>query len=67
MRKFTHRDMPTLRALRDAYRKILAQVEECRGDATDPGELVGFALIKADIQDKFDRVGMELSRLEAAR
>jgi hypothetical protein len=64
MRKFTARDIPTIRATRDAYREILERVEEVRGDTRDVGKLVGFALIKADIQDKFETLGRHLTRLE---
>lgn len=67
MRRYTRRDLPLLRAMRDAYRNVLAHIEQTRFESTDldAGELVGFALIKAEITEKFQSVGRELSRLEA--
>lgn len=62
----THADLPVLRGLRAAYRRILHAANACKAETSDLGELLALATIIDDTQAKFEAVGRRLSRLEGA-
>jgi hypothetical protein len=64
MRNPTSSDLPILRSLRDAYRKILDAANDLKKEENDAGQLLAICTIIDEVQDKFERVGKQLSRLE---
>lgn len=66
MRKPSSSDLPLLRVLRDAYRKMLEAARECRSEEKDPGMHLAWATVTDEIQTKFEAVGIRLSQLEKA-
>lgn len=62
--RFKTQDIPTLRALREAYRSLLDKVPEVLAGETDPGLLLAGATIKADLEAKYAACGSALDRLE---
>lgn len=64
-RRFSSSDIPTLRAMRDAYRVFLDALPGVVADCqADPGMLLAAATIRADLQANFQACGRALDLLE---
>lgn len=64
MSRYTHADMPSLRALRETLRAMIASLNALKARETDLTMLVAMASIGEDLQGQYDAAGRALDRLE---
>lgn len=62
--RFGTSDLPTLRALRDVYRKAIHVLRQIQTEEKDPAMLVAGATILASLQTNYDFVGQTLDLIE---
>lgn len=63
-RSYTHDDLPVLRSVRDACRRMLDAANKLKADESDIGMLIAYCSVIDYLQAEFDRVGRVLDRLE---
>jgi hypothetical protein len=63
-RSYTHDDLPVLRSVRDATRRMLDAANKLKADESDIGMLIAYCSVIDYLQAEFDRVGRVLDRLE---
>jgi hypothetical protein len=63
-KRFGTSDLPTLRALRDFYRKTIDVLRQMQTEEKDPAMLVAGATILASLQTSYDFVGQALDLIE---
>lgn len=57
-------DLPALRAVRDAYRAMLAEANRQKASETDVGMLLAYCTVIDQLHESFDRAGRQIARLE---
>ena len=62
--RFGASDIPILRAMRDAYRKIIDTARSIDWSQEGPGMVLAAATITTELQAKFDACGRVLDMLE---
>lgn len=64
MSRYTHDDMPFLRQTRDEYRQAIEKVNGWKALESSLKMLIAYATVVDTLQDAFDGLGRELTRLE---
>ena len=64
MRRYTHDDMPSLRALRETLRLMIDKLNRLKADESDLGMLVAMATVGDDLHAQYEASGRVLDRLE---
>lgn len=63
-RRFGASDLPKLRAMRDAYRSLIATAREIQSTEKDPAMLLASATVIASLQACYDSCGQALDLIE---
>lgn len=63
-RRFGSSDLPTLRAMRDAYRSLIDVAKQIQSTENDPAMLLAGATVIASLQASYDSCGQALDLIE---